>query len=105
MGKSLLLKLGPEDFFLIFAYFLQLCLLPQVTVLGPVFIKFGHKHTDKLYLHNCHLGQSAGVHLYGRAPYLHGRKFSTSLDHIRTANTTFGRVARYVLFGDAAICP
>ncbi|XP_012937542.1 uncharacterized protein LOC106011667 [Aplysia californica] len=73
-----------------------------ITVLGPVFIKFGPAKSDqhRMYEENCSLWKSFAAHLYKREiPQ------NADFHFVKTVNTTFGRIARFVLFGDSRICP
>ena len=66
---------------------------------SPAFIRFGWKLLGNLYFKSCSIGDSFGAHLY--------EEFypnNVDLDYLKTANTTYGRLARYVLFNDAEIC-
>ena len=68
---------------------------------SPAFIRFGWKLVDELYKKSCSIGDSFGAHLYAWDYY-----YSNKLDfeYFKKANTTYGRLARYVLFNNAEIC-
>ncbi|XP_012934984.1 uncharacterized protein LOC106011108 [Aplysia californica] len=67
--------------------------------LGPIFIKFGPANQEKLYKRNCHLKESYAAHLFkGALPK------NADFEYVKKINTTFGRIARYILFGDSNLC-
>jgi len=76
------------------------CAYPElVSALGPVLIKFGWEDTDAFYNQECSLGESHSAHLYRR-----GYPEQADMTLVRTERSTFGRLARYVLFGDPNVC-
>ena len=77
-----------------------------MSALGPIFIKFGFPSKDqkKFYKKECSLQPSFAAHLYSRNYPTTDRTNSEQLTYVKSARTTFGRLARYVLFGDAAPC-
>ena len=79
--------------------FCLLILLFQISYLGPVFIKFGYNDMAKFYKMTCSLHDAYGSHLYKRDFPL-----GTDISAIKKMNSTFGRLARFVLFGDPKLC-
>ena len=75
-----------------------------MSALGPIFIKFGFKDQSKLYRQECSLHPSYSVHLY-KGNYQGKWKLSSEqLEDAKTVTSTFGRLVRYVLFGDVTPC-
>ena len=73
----------------------------QISHLGPVFIKFGYpEQSSQLYSKTCSLHDAYGGHIYDTA-FPRG----TDVITIKKMNSTFGRMARFVLFGDPKLCP
>ena len=72
---------------------------PQISHLGPIFIKFGWTETKTFYWQTCSLGESYMAHLYSKHFNL-----GTGINTIKRDKSTFGRLARFVLFGDAKLC-
>ncbi|XP_012941552.1 uncharacterized protein LOC106012621 [Aplysia californica] len=66
---------------------------------APLFIKYDWQRLHNLYRKSCSLGDSFGAHLYASS-YPEKADF----EYLKTTDSTFGRLARYVLFGDARIC-
>ncbi|XP_012937849.1 uncharacterized protein LOC101860810 [Aplysia californica] len=73
---------------------------PRLTqAMGPVFIKFGFGGLNNLYDKTCSVGDSFGAHIY-RAKF----PDKADLESLKFANSTYGRIMRYVLFNDARKC-
>ena len=70
---------------------------------GPVFIRYDWSLIHHLYTYptGCSVGDSFGAHLYSMA-----YPSTDLLDwaYVTTANTTFARLARYVLLNDGRSC-
>ena len=72
-----------------------------ISYLGPVFIKFGyHEQWTQLYKKTCSLHDAYAGHIYDTA-----FPRATDVITIKKMNSTFGRMARFVLFGDPKLCP
>ncbi|XP_005097595.2 uncharacterized protein LOC101848658 [Aplysia californica] len=68
-------------------------------VIGSAFLTFNYRNTEKLYLQECQMGDVFGQHFFRR-----DYPANVDLNYVKTAPTTFGRLARYILFNDAKLC-
>ena len=64
-----------------------------------MFIKFGWHDTTEFYKMTCSLHDAYGSQIYARdfPP-------STDITTIKKMDSTFGRLARFALFGDPKLC-